>query len=67
MRQVLRQFAFRSRRISQAKPDGNIVEASGPKATVEVPQTGHDHADDRCLDVRPRLIKDEKILRDWSN
>src|SRR5580700_3641127 len=61
MRQVRRQLILRYRCVAQAEFHGNIVKAAGPKAAIEVPQAWNNHAGDRRLDIRPRLVENQEI------
>jgi hypothetical protein len=66
MRKELRQFAFGNRSVAQSQLYGDVVKPARSEATVEVPQAWHDHPGDRGFDVRPGLVKDEKIQPRFS-
>jgi hypothetical protein len=55
------QFGFRQRPLSQPKPDRHIIQPTRREATTARAQSGDDDTGDRSVDVRPRLIKNQKI------
>ena len=63
------ELVFRQRPVAQSELDGNVVKSAGREAAIEMPQSRNDHADDRHLDVRARLIENEEIeaLRAWRD
>ena len=62
VRQERREFAFQPRAIQQSKPHGNIVKPARREAAIEMPQAWNEHANDRDLNVGPRLVEHEEIV-----
>ena len=55
------ELVFRKRPISQSKLYRDIVKPTRCEAAIEMPQSRHDHPDNRDLDVGAGLIEDEEI------
>ena len=55
------ELGFRQRPGAQSELDRDVVESAGRETAILVPQSGDDNPDHWSADIRPRLIKDEKI------
>ena len=55
------ELGFCRRPLSQSELDGDVVEPAWREAAILVAQPGHDNPDHGNANIRPRLIKDEKI------
>src|SRR3984957_3514736 len=55
------ELVFRQGTVAQSELYRHIVKPAGREASIEMPQSRNDHADDRRLDVGARLIEDEEI------
>jgi hypothetical protein len=55
------ELGFRQRPLSQSELDRDVVESAGRETAILVPQPGDDNPNHWNTNIRPRLIKDEKI------
>src|SRR5262245_52536179 len=57
-----REFTFRQRPLQPAELHRHVVQSAWAEPAIEMPEPGYDHPHNRDLDVRPRLIKHDKIM-----